>query len=665
MRVVAILLGLTAVVFIGLYTLAFTSLGNSIMEPIIESKIRQETKLESKLTTFSLNMSSLEIVLELTPNNRVSLDGNYSLFSQVFTINYEAKLDQLSDLNELAGAPLIGNFSAQGHIQGDMDLMDIDGVSDIAKSQTSYHVTLTDMQATSIIAKVQKADLLTLLGMLGQKPYASAQIDLDIDFKNITPHALDGVVTLQTHKGKIDAKLMQSDFNVSLPETAFSLNLDAQLSGDDVDYTARLDSNLAKIISSGKVIPEPLALDVIYVLDIQELAVLKPITQVNIRGPLRLNGTAKGNKENLLIDGKSDFSGSDTAFTLNLEEFAPRSIKANMKNLKLEKVLYMLEMPHYADGVLWLDADITDARSTKLKGNITTSIKNGLVDSKYVTKTYEFKSEMPRTAFDLKTTTLLNAEMIDTQVTLNTTLASIVMQKLRFDMRDASLDTDYKLSVPNLDALFFATQRHIRGGLVADGKFSQAKDMDLTVHSNIASGTLEAKLHNDDFRAELKGLKTQSILHMLLYPEIFDSSLNGTFVYNLLAQKGELNAALANGVFSKNEIFSLIKQYGVLDMYEERFKGDVNAKINKEFIVASLELLSNKSSIKTQNTKLNSKTKAIDSNLDLVVNNNPISASIRGTTDAPKVSVDLEKFMKSKAGDAVKQEVNKFLKGFF
>jgi hypothetical protein len=100
-------------------------------------------------------------------------------------------------------------------------------------------------------------------------------------------------------------------------------------------------------------------------------------------------------------------------------------------------------------------------------------------------------------------------------------------------------------------------------------------------------------------------------------------------------------------------------------MYEERFKGEVNANINKEFIVASLELLSNKSSIKTKNTKLNSKTKEIDSNLDLVVNNNPISASIKGRTDAPKVSVDLEKFMKSKAGDAVKKEVNKFLKGLF
>ncbi|MDD5201776.1 MAG: hypothetical protein PHH41_01410, partial [Sulfurimonas sp.] len=215
------------------------------------------------------------------------------------------------------------------------------------------------------------------------------------------------------------------------------------------------------------------------------------------------------------------------------------------------------------------------------------------------------------------------------------------------------------------DAFYFLTQRHMRGALVAEGRVKKSKDLDVTLHSNIMSGTLEAKLHNDELYAELKSLQTQSILHTLLYPEIFEASLSGAFAYNLLADKGTFEAKFADGLFSKNEIFTLIKHYGILDMYAERFHGDINAKINKEFIVASLELLSNKSSIKTQQTKLNSKTKAIDSELDLVVNNNPISASIQGTTDAPKVSVDLERFMKSKAGDAVKKEVNKFLKGLF
>ncbi|MBA3025813.1 MAG: hypothetical protein FP820_05305 [Sulfurimonas sp.] len=665
MKYLAGFIGLVAVVIVGIYVLAFTPFGNAIVAPIIESKIQQETKLESKLTTFRLSMSDFELVLELNPGNTVQANGNFSLFSKVFDVAYRVRLDKLNDLQTLTQTQLVGTLFTEGTAKGDMAFMTIEGVSDLAKSETTYHVELTELSPTSIIAKVKQADLLTLLGMIGQKPYASAQVDLDVDFKNIMPHALDGMITLQTQQGKVDTKLMKSDFNVTMPEMAFSMNLNAKLERERIDYDYALSSNLAKITSSGKVLPEPLSVDLKYGIDVQELAVFKPITNGPLRGPMKLYGNVKGTKESMKVDGKSDFSGSDTSFQALLKDFEPITLEAKMKNLKLEKVLYMLDQPHYADGVLSLDVDLSDARSKSLKGSVKTTIINGLLDSKYMSKAYAFKSEMPRTIFDLTTSSVLNANIIDTKVTLNSNLATLNMQKVHFDMSDASLSTDYKLSAQNLDAFYFATQRHMRGGIVADGVFKQAKDLDLSIHSNIAGGTVEANLHNDDFKAELKSLQTLKLLNMFIYPEIFQASMNGTLTYNLLQEKGNLNANLLDGVFTKNEIFTLIKQYGVLDMYEERFKGEVNANINKEFIVASLELLSNKSSIKTKNTKLNSKTKEIDSNLDLVVNNNPISASIKGRTDAPKVSVDLEKFMKSKAGDAVKKEVNKFLKGLF
>jgi hypothetical protein len=665
MKYLAGFIGLVAVVFIGIYVLAFTPFGNAMVAPMIESKIRQETKLESKLTAFRVSMSDFEIILELNPNNTLQAKGDYSLFAQTIDAAYTVSLGNLSDLQPLTKTQLAGSISTQGTAKGDMQLMQIEGVSDLAKSETTYSVVLSEFHPTSIIAKVKQADLLSLLTMSGQKPYASAKVDLDLNLKSIMPHALDGAITLQTQKGKIDTQLMKSDFNVTMPEMAFSMNLDAKLDRERVDYVYALESNLAKITSSGKVLPAPFSIDVKYGLDVQELAVLKPLTNAPLRGPLKLDGNVKGSSESMKVDGKSDIFGSDTAFSAVLKNFEPLTLKANMKNLKLEKVLYMFEQPHYAEGLLSLDVDLSDARSESLKGNIKTTITNGLLDSKYLSKVYAFKSEMPRTIFDLTTNSVLDANIIETQVTFNSNIATLHMPKLRFDRNDTSLASDYKLGLQSLEAFYFLTQRHMRGGVVVDGTFKQAKDLDLVMNSKIAGGVIEAKLHNDDFTAQLKSLQTLSLLNMLLYPEIFQASMNGTLDYNLLQEKGNFHANLLDGVFTKNEIFTLIKQYGVLDMYEERFKGELNAAINKEFIVASLELLSNKSSIKTKNTKLNSKTKEIDSNLDLVVNNNPISASIKGKTDAPKVSVDLEKFMKSKAGDAVKKEVDKFLKGLF
>lgn len=665
MKYLAWVVGILITVIIAIYIVAFTSFGNGLLKPKIEQKIQEVTKLDSKLSTFSLSMSQFEIVLELSTSNQVLLKGEYSLFSQAFDIIYDVKIGAVEELKSLTNAALKGRVFTNGTIKGDMDLINIDGESDIAKSDTTYHIELTELNPTSIIAKVKSADLLSLLELGGQKPYASADVDLDINFKNITPHALDGDVLLQTHKGQIDSKLMKRDFNVTIPPSAFSMRLDAKLKGDDVDYKYLLNSNLAKITSSGNINPEPLALDIKYALNIKELAVLKPITNADVRGKFNLDGTAKGTKMNLKVKGKSDVADSNTRFDINLKDFQATTVKANIKDMKLHKILYMLKQPHYTDGIFSMDVDISDANTKTLKGTVVSKVKSGLIDSNYMTKTYEFKSKMPRTTFNMTAVTKLNANIVDTKVDFNSNLANLDVKQARFNMTDSSIVTDYLVKVPSLDKLFFVSQRHLRGGISANGEFKKAKDLDLTIHSNIAGGKIDAKLHNDDFHADIKSIQTLDALHILIYPEIFQSSLIGTLDYNLVKEKGLMKANLVDGKFTKNQMLDLIKQYAQTDLYKERFKGSVNADIMKENIVASIDLLSNKSSIKTKNTRLNSKTQKINSKIDINANGNPIAIGLTGNVSAPKVSIDAEKLIKKEAEKAVKKELGKYLKGLF
>jgi len=657
--------GVLITILAAVYIVAFTPFGNGLLKPTIESKIQQQTKLESKLTTFSLNMSEFEIVLELSKNNNISIKGTYSLFSQAFDMTYSVEVKALQELKSLTNAPLKGRVFTNGTIRGDAAFITIDGVSDIAKSDTSYHIELTEFNPTSIIAKVKKANLLSLLELGGQKPYASADIDLDVNFKNITPHALDGDILLQTHKGKIDTKLMKSDFDVVIPRTAFNMNLDAKLKGDDVNYVYKLNSNLAKITSSGTITPQPLTLDVKYGLNIEELAVLKPITNADVRGAFKLNGTAKGTKDNLKVNGKSDVASSETAFNITFKHFKPATVNATVKHLKLQKLLYMVKQPHYTDGNLFLDIDISDARADTLKGLVVSRVENGLLDSKYMSKTYEFKSKMPKTTFNMKTTTKLNGSVADTKVDFNSNLVTLDVKQARFNMRDGSIATDYLVNVKSLERLFFVSQRHLRGGISVNGEFKKAKDLDLTIHSKIAGGKIDATLHNDDFHTDLKSIQTLDALHILMYPEIFKSTLVGTLDYNLAKEKGVMKADLVDGKFTKNQMLTLIKQYAHTDLYKERFKGNVKADIEKENIVASLDLKSNRSSIKTKNTKLNSKTKKINSKIDINANGNPIVITLTGNATSPKVKIDAEKLIKKEAEKAVKKELNNFFKKLF
>jgi len=611
--------------------------------------------------------------LELDSFNSIHLKGSYSLFSQSFNIAYRVKLEKLDTLSALTNAKLKGALKTEGSIKGNMKFMEVDGVSDVASSDTAYHVELTDLNPTSMIAKIKDADLVSLLELGGQKPYAKAKVDVDVNFINITPHALDGGIVLTTKNGVLNTPLMNKDFNLTIPKTDFTMNLDAKLKGDDVDYTYALNSNLAKITSEGKVIPQPLKMDIKYSVNVKELAVLKPITKADVRGALRLNGTVKGTKANMIVDGKSDFASSDTIFSARLKDFTPASLKATMKNLKLSKVLYMIKQPHYADGIFDLDVDMSSLKAGALKGTVISNIKNGLLDSKYMTKAYKFKTHMPKTTFSLTTNTKLTGDIADTKVNLKSSLANFDIKQAKVNLKDGSITSDYTTTIQNLDKLYFASDRHLKGSLSANGELKKGKDLDLTMHSTVAGGKIDVKLHNDNLHADLKSLQTLETLKMLIYPEVFKSSLNGVLDYNLASQKGKFKGDLLDGSFTKNQMLTLVKQYGNVDLYKQKFKGDVSADINKEKILASLDLRSNTSSIKTVNTKLNSKTQRINSKIDIVANKHKIFITLSGKTASPKIKIDAGEILKSKAteklkkklGDKVGGQVGDLLKNFF
>jgi hypothetical protein len=487
--IVAIIVILVSIV----YVFVFTSFGNGFIKPIIESKIKENTKLDSKLTTFSLNMSEFEIFLELNRGNTISLKGNYSIFSQSLNAAYDVELKKLESL--------------------------------------------------------------------------------------------------------------------------------------------------------------------------------KPLTKTLLKGAFNLNGDAKGDAKELIITGSGDLASSDIKFKTYLKDFVPSKVKATIKELKLKEALVLLNQPYYTDGILSLNADISDLSSSNLKGKVVTTIKNGVLNSKYLTKTYEFKSSMPRTTFNSTTTTLLSGDVIDTKVDFNSNIANLDIKRARFNLNGGSLNSDYRVNILNLDRLYFITQQHMKGAIKANGVISKAKDLDLTFHTKIANGNIDAKVHNNDVHAELKSVGTLGILHMLIYPEIFESTLNGNLEYNLASSKGVFSAHVVDGNFAKNKIFTLIKQYSKFDMYRENFNGDINADINKDKILATLDLRSKRAFIKTKDAKIDTKKQTIDSDITLKANKNIITANLKGNINSPKVKVDLEKLIKSQAGEKVKEKakekLNNLLKKFF
>jgi len=451
MKYIAWFVGVVVALIGALYLVVFTSFGNSLLSPIIEKKIQEQTKLQSKLTTFSLSMSDFEILLELNRNNTILLKGNYSLFLQSFNIAYRVSLAELQTLQPLTQMQLRSSFATEGSVVGDMKFIRVDGKSDIAKSNTSYRVELKDFDLTSIVATIENADLKSLLYMTGQKEYASATINLDLDFKNIEPKELDGNIELTTTNGRLNADVMKRDFNVTIPNTAFDMNLEALLAKESVEYTYRLDSNLANLSSSGIVTPQPLALDVKYGVNIKELAVLKPMTNADLRGPLNISGVAKGTKESLIVNGKSDIAKSATTYKVALSDFNPTSIIAKVQNADLESLLYMVGEKKYASAAIDLDMNFKNIKPHELDGSVLLVSKNGLLNSAVMKK--DFNITIPKTAFSMNLEAILKGESADYKYLLTSNLAKIsssgkvTPEPLALDIKYGEMQTSAELFV--------------------------------------------------------------------------------------------------------------------------------------------------------------------------------------------------------------------------
>lgn len=609
MRFLIFVLGVVIAIAVSLYVVLFTPIGNSFVKPFIERKINQELFLDGKLTTFLLNMSTFELSYETPAKNIVNTKGEYELFKKNFRADYNIELNNLEELKEFLQTPLRGNLKTRGEAKGNLKDIYIQGIGDIANSKAVYKIILSDLNPTSIIIKSQNTDLAQLLYMLSQDPYARGDVDINIDFKNITPHKLDGNVNILSKNSYIESQGLSNKFEIKL---------DAKLQNDDVIYSCNVGSNLFKIISKGIFTPEPLKVDLSYLVDIKNLEALNPITKQDLRGAFSIEGVAKGDRENLILEAKSDIASSKTAFRATMQDLTLKSLETSIKHLELKKLLYMLKKTGQPDGEVSLDAKISTA---------------------------------------------IDKDLAKSTIAIDSSLAKFSAKEFIYNLNDSSIKSDYSLDISALENIYFLTQKKLRGSLTLKGEIKKSKDLEIYI--NAPSINTTATLYNDDFNADIKSTNSTKILYMLYYPQILDATLNAKIAYNLSKNSGDVKLNIKEGVFADNKTFNMLKQYTNIDMYKDKFDGDANAKLLKEQIFANINLTSTNSSIKANDAKINTKTKQLDSDLTLSSKKDSFSVHLSGDMDAPKISIDLEKFLESQSGKKAIQKVDNLLNKLF
>lgn len=444
------------------------------------------------------------------------------------------------------------------------------------------------------------------------------------------------------------------------------------LSLDTLNIKATIDTSSVVQIA-GDISPFSLKFDLKYDVDIKDLSKLEKFTNQKLNGAFKTNGEIKGNKDLLLVNGLTDVFGSSSKYDVVLKNFAITNIDFLFKQLHIEQLLHTLNQPIYAKGMIDINGNITDVKPESLAGKIVTDIYNGQLNNKILNEKFELKLLSDKN-FQGKIDTFLKPMLIDNTVDLKTSMANLLVKSAKVNLKDNSINSDYEVSVADLNNLYDVTQMKLVGAMKVNGTVKKAKDLEVLGTSNTLNGVVDFKLFNDDFNAKINNIEVVELTKMLTYPSFFDSKANAVLDYNLVSQKGVLTANLSNGQFLRTEFSTLINTLARFDITKEIYENvSLESKIDKKVIQSVVDMKSQYTTITVPQSVVDLDAQSVDAQVNLKIKTYEMATKITGDIKSPKIKIDASKALENKAKEKIEEklkeklgddaDMNKLIKG--
>lgn len=618
----------------------------------INGKINSELKPNQVISKVNINSNLAKIFLKKSILNlkNKSIDSDYLI-----------TISSLLDLSDFIDTSSKEGFEISGRVKGDEKLLDILGKSNIFQSETAYDINLKNKKPNKINLNIKDAKLNEVLAFSNQPIFATGLLDINAKIKDANIGTLDGSVTTNLKKVKLNNTIINKNFNLKLKKSiSLTLKSNSLLKGEGVISSLDLKSSLLNLKSKSVTINlKNSTIKSDFNLEIANLNNMTDLIGFPLNGSFNVSGDLNGNEKELKLVGRSDIFESISTFDVLLKEFKPSFVKANIKSAKIQKILYTINQPKLASGLININADIKNANLEKLSGKIDTKILHGILNNKNVNKLYDLKLKK-QVDFKGDINTNLEPNTLISTSKLITSLADINVPKTIINLKDNSIKSDYEVFVSDLNNLYDLTNTKLRGKLKVNGKINKTKNLNITGQSSFLSGNFDFLLTNDDLEATTKNIETKEVLKMLYYPIVFDSKFNSDLKYNLKTQQGLLDANLLNGKILPNQYTNTIKQLINFDMTQEIYTNALlKSKINKKIISSSLDMNSKNTEIDVTKSIIDLNKRKINALVQTRIKKIEFETKISGSLDKPKVKIQTNKLIKSTIKTKVYEEVEK------
>ncbi len=652
-----------AVIFMLAYGVLFTQPGNNLLRPTVESKINSALKTKMTLERFTLRPSYLLVKLKTPMGSSFVVGGKFGLFSKKIDVKYDLSVVGRENKFKLKGFELKGPFYVKGTAKGSMEgLLSIDGKSNFASSNISYAIKVKNKKPAFVSINIDDLKLKTLLGVLNKPAFADASIRANIKLTSFEENALKGKGNVYITNGTIDRKIMKKSFNINLPKTDFSAKANIVLNGSLTNFGLNFNSNLGRSFIKGSYTQKTNAVKADYNINLSDLALLKPVTNLELRGSFATNGTINGTKSLMYIKGQSSVADSHTTYAVTIKNSNINSISLLIKNAKLDKLLALLSKPIYAYGLVNAQIKTDGINPKNLNGTIDANISKGVINSAVVKKL--FNLNMPRTRFTANVSSNIKKSVAVSKITINSSIAALNTKKTVFNIPLFKLNSDYTLTIPDLNKLYFATNRHMRGSAKLTGSvdYSQ-KGLTATGFSKMLGGSINFRLANNNLTAAAKDISVVKVTDMMMYNRIFDSKGSVNLSYNLLTKKGTLKALFVNGHILPNRVTFLLHNMARFDITREIYKTTkLYSRINNKKIFSDLDMISRLTHITSKNAFIDLNRDLIDAKIRVAIKKSAVYVKLKGSLSHPRIKIDFKNLIKHKAEKKLKNLLKGFIK---
>jgi hypothetical protein len=623
------------------YGLLFTDTGNGILKPVIEAKAKEASGIDIKLNKFYLRFNYIDVEAVVLESVKTKAAGGLNLFKQSFDINYSVNADKLPQIGDIKiDEPL----SLNGKAAGELKNINIRGIGDIFGAAFDFDVILKDYNPISINIDTSKLKLAKILALLGQPVYADGTLSSTIHINPNEKNELNGDAILHVDNGVIYKNTLKKEFNVTLKEDAsYKTSASFKLSNSqDLVGTIELLSSLANL-KADEVKANINTLDASgkYKLDILNLKQFEDIAGVALHGAVSLYGNVNYANGNIQSNINSDnLAGGKLAVKLDGDK-----LDASLTNAKITEILNILMKPSYADAALNVKAQFSSLK--KQTGVIDVDLTNGLVNNAVMKK--EFNLTLPKTDFSAKSNIAVNQNSVDFSAKFLSALANLEKFDGNFDIAKAELKSTYLADIKDLSKLNDITKQKMRGSIAVEGEVDyQNGTPKVNGKSNILGGNISFDFENSVAKIDGEDLSALELLHMLGYPQVFDTKIKLAADYNVNTSKGSFNAVSPTGHITKTQLGDLVKTFTNFDITAEAYENiTLKGAIDGEKIKFSFDAKSKKVSLNVPEGNIAGTVLNIPFNMQ--IEKTDIAGKVTGTSDKPKVSINSSKYLEEKA----------------